>query len=425
MVYQEVTNPSWWNRIRNAFTGIVVGLVLAIGTTALLFWNEGRTIRTTQGIGEVRKKCESLPDVTTVHTDFEGKPVYAFGKAETKITLTDPTFGISLDGVLRLRRKVEFYQWVENSHTETRKKFGGGEEQITTYTYEQKWVDTPVHSNSFKEAGHTNTVIATLDNATEQLASPVSLGSYTLPEFLVRNLDDFQTVTLDAVSPEQIQAIGSRLTWNKPLASAPIAIPTVPTATVPAVADTPNTATQTLYPISVAQNTIYLGTPTAVANGDIRIHFEQVASTDVSLIARQVRDTFEPYHTRSNIDFSTIGPGTQSTDQLLHHAENSNQMMAWLLRLAGWVGISLGIIMVLRPLSVLADVVPFIGSIVGTMGTLVAWLLGTAWALLVIAVAWLFYRPLITGVLLIVIIGLFVVLRRATSQKNMTQKNAV
>lgn len=243
MVYQEVTNPSWWNRIRNAFTGIVVGLVLAIGTTALLFWNEGRTIRTTQGIGEVRKKCESLPDVTTVHTDFEGKPVYAFGKAETKITLTDPTFGVSLDGVLRLRRKVEFYQWVENSHTETRKKFGGGEEQITTYTYEQKWVDTPVHSNSFKEAGHTNTVIATLDNATEQLASPVSLGSYTLPEFLVRNLDDFQTVTLDAVSPEQIQAIGSRLTWNKPPASAPIAIPTVPTATVPAMADTPNTAT--------------------------------------------------------------------------------------------------------------------------------------------------------------------------------------
>ena len=68
MAYQEVTNLSWWDRIKNAFAGIVVGLVFIVGATVLLFWNEGRTIRTTQGIGEVREKCESLPDVTTVHS---------------------------------------------------------------------------------------------------------------------------------------------------------------------------------------------------------------------------------------------------------------------------------------------------------------------------------------------------------------------
>ena len=466
MAYQEVTNLSWWDRIKNAFAGIVVGLVFIVGVTVLLFWNEGRTVRTTQGIGEVREKCESLPDVTTVHSEFDGKPVYAYGKVETTATLTDPTFDLSLEGVLRLRRKTEFYQWVEESRTETRKKLGGGEEQVTTYTYEQKWVDAPVDSNHFKEAGHTNTVIASLGEMEEQVASPVTLEAYTLPEFLVRELDDFQTVTLDPISPEQIQTIGGRLTWNRPLTTVPVTVtdasnaasmvsipetatgsqenPDVSTAiasgtvitqetvdnvstttesptdsTVTPISQTavPQITTQMVYPISMAQNTFYLGTPTAPQNGDIRIHFEQVNSTNVSLIARQVRDTFEPYHTQSNIDFSAIESGTLSQDRLLDNAESGNQMMAWLLRLGGWIGVSIGITMVLRPLSVLADVVPFIGSIVGAGSAIIAWLIGSIWTLLVIMVAWLFYRPYAAGILLVVIVVLMVALRRLTASK--------
>ncbi len=436
MAYQEVTNLSWWDRIKNAFAGIVVGLVFIVGATVLLFWNEGRTIRTTQGIGEVREKCESLPDVTTVHSEFEGKPVYAYGKVETTATLIDPTFDISLEGVLRLRRKTEFYQWVEESRTETRKKLGGGEEQATTYTYEQKWVDTPVDSNKFKEAGHTNTVIASLEEIEEQVASPVTLEAYTLPEFLVRELNDFQTVTLGPISPEQIQTIGGRLTWNRPLSTVPVTVSAnlvtvdnasttmelpIDSTVIPiSQAAVSQITTQMVYPISMTQNTFYLGTPTAPQNGDIRIRFEQVTSTDVSLIARQVRDTFEPYHTQSNIDFSAIESGTKSQDRLLDNAESGNQMMAWLLRLGGWIGVSIGITMVLRPLSVLADVVPFIGSIVGAGSSIIAWLIGSIWTLLVIMIAWLFYRPYAVGILLVVIIVLVVTLRRLFAKNKTT-----
>ena len=56
--------------------------------------------------------------------------------------------------------------------------------------------------------------------------------------------------------------------------------------------------------------------------------------------------------------------------------------------------------MILAPLVVLASVVPFIGNLVG-MGTgLVATLLGIAWSCLVIAVAWIRFRPLLGGILL-------------------------
>jgi len=64
--------------------------------------------------------------------------------------------------------------------------------------------------------------------------------------------------------------------------------------------------------------------------------------------------------------------------------------------------------MIFKPLSVVADVVPFIGSIVG-MGTgIVAFALSAPLSLVTIAVAWIFYRPILGVALLVVGIGVFV-----------------
>ena len=42
-------------------------------------------------------------------------------------------------GAAGLNRKVEMYQWVEDSKSETQKTLGGGEETVTTYTYKKEW----------------------------------------------------------------------------------------------------------------------------------------------------------------------------------------------------------------------------------------------------------------------------------------------
>jgi len=60
----------------------------------------------------------------------------------------------------------------------------------------------------------------------------------------------------------------------------------------------------------------------------------------------------------------------------------------------------LGFALILNPLVVVADVIPFIGNILGAGATLVALMATAVLAPVVIAIAWFWYRPLI-GILVL------------------------
>ncbi len=79
--------------------------------------------------------------------------------------------------------------------------------------------------------------------------------------------------------------------------------------------------------------------------------------------------------------------------------------MTWLLRAVGFLMMFMGLSMVLRPLSVVGDIIPFVGTVIG-MGTgFVAGAAAFACALVTVAVAWIFYRPVL-GIALLAIAGL-------------------
>jgi hypothetical protein len=61
-----------------------------------------------------------------------------------------------------------------------------------------------------------------------------------------------------------------------------------------------------------------------------------------------------------------------------------------------------GLSMILKPLSVLADVLPILGDIVEMGMGIVAGLVALVCSLVTIAIAWLFYRPILGGILLAV-----------------------
>jgi hypothetical protein len=62
----------------------------------------------------------------------------------------------------------------------------------------------------------------------------------------------------------------------------------------------------------------------------------------------------------------------------------------------------IGLSMVFRPLSVLGDIVPFIGNIIGIGTGLLAFLIATPCTLVTIAIAWIVYRPVL-GILLLAV----------------------
>ena len=63
-----------------------------------------------------------------------------------------------------------------------------------------------------------------------------------------------------------------------------------------------------------------------------------------------------------------------------------------------------GLSMVFKPLSVLADVLPILGDLVEMGMGFVAGLIALVCSLITIAVAWIFFRPVL-GIILLVIAG--------------------
>src|SRR5690606_22788669 len=143
------------------------------------------------------------------------------------------------------------------------------------------------------------------------------------------------------------------------------------------------------------------------------------------VVARQYGDSFQPYETKSGGSVSLIENGTLSVDQMFSAAESRNRLITWALRILGLYLLCTGLSMILKPLSVLASVVPFIGKIVGAGTSVIAWAVGLALGLVIIAVAWLAARPILgltlLGLAVAGVVFAFVKVRKAPAPAPVAQ----
>ncbi|MCC8037225.1 MAG: TMEM43 family protein [Bacteroidales bacterium] len=146
MAYTETTRQSYGSRVGQSFKNIISGLVLFIGATCLLWWNEGRAVHTADMLQEAGSAVQPLDNVDQIDNSLNGMLVHATGMAMTTDSVRDGLFGIA-ENALALKREVQYYQWVEKSKSETKEKLGGAKETVTTYTYEQKWVSNLYYSH--------------------------------------------------------------------------------------------------------------------------------------------------------------------------------------------------------------------------------------------------------------------------------------
>ena len=153
--FTEVTTKSWGSRLGELIKGVLFGLVLIVGSSIFLFWNEGRAVQTQRSLTEGASLVVSV-DPARVDPANDGKLVHLSGDLKPGAPLTDPDFTVTATA-LRLVRTVEMYQWKEETKTETRKNVGGSEETITTYEYVRTWSSRASNSSRFKrQEGHTN-----------------------------------------------------------------------------------------------------------------------------------------------------------------------------------------------------------------------------------------------------------------------------
>lgn len=400
MAYTETKTTSYGSRLGGSFKGIGTGLLLFAGATALLWWNEGRAVHTAQDIKEVGKNAQHVEDVSTIDPSLEGQLIHANGSALTADVLSDASFGVSINA-LSLDRDVEYYQWSEHQRTETKEKIGGSKEETTTYTYAQEWCSSPVNSASFKDPDYQNRnwTIATFDDKTFY-AENVSFGAYALNESQIHRLARMlpkQPMSLE-VGPELLQELNGDVKQqivkhSQSLSSA---------VTEQLLNDT------TLRYVSVQGNKIYLGkNPSTPEVGDVRITFSRtILPSDVSLIAVVKGNSFTSYKTKNNSNDEYLSLGTHSLGEMMQSAEEGNTMLTWIMRFVGFLLVFAALRIIFDLLVTLLKVLPFLASIMNWGVKIVCGLVAAVWSLVIIALAWIWYRPVVGISLLVIAAGL-------------------
>ena len=100
-----VENVSWFRRIRESIKGFVVGLAFFVAAFPVLFWNEGRAVKTEKSLKEGAGAVVSVPP-DRVDATFEQKLVHISGKANTEETLADSEFGVTANAISLRRHSV-------------------------------------------------------------------------------------------------------------------------------------------------------------------------------------------------------------------------------------------------------------------------------------------------------------------------------
>lgn len=363
MSFTETTRTSWFARLKNALVGAVIGIVLVLAAIWALVWNEGRSIKAYRALTEGAGVVVSVSADEIVPTN-EGKLIHITGKVTPQGVPSDPDFTISADGAVALTRDVEMYQWVEKSESRSETKLGGGEETVTTYTYSREWKSGRTDSSDFRQPdGHEN------------------------PELVVDSQSfrvDQATVGAFTVSGEDVAGLGTGTDLklgDEDVARAEEALS---------------------LPVRLERGGFYVGNnPAQPRVGDLRIRYSRADLKEASFVGKQSGEWLKPFTASNGREIFLSAAGQSSAAEMFDAAQAENTMIMWLIRIGGMVALMVGFSLCFSILGVIADVVPFVGSLVRFGTGMIALVLTVLVGPLVIAIGWFAYRPLLSlGLLL-------------------------
>jgi hypothetical protein len=362
-------HQGFFSRMANSLVGVIVGIVMIPGSVLLVSWNEYRTVHRSRGLAEGEKVCAEVADAFEIIPTLNDRLVHVTGTATTEQTLSDPDFGVS-QKAMRMERQVEMFQWVEHKESKTRDKLGGGRETITTYKYERKWHEGRVNSESFEERkGHENPSL--LFPGYSQVTDRATLGAFRLSSSLVeRRMNSWKHVPLelDGLLSKMVEQAKQHYKIDGDFLYYSV---TVPISSEPQI-------------------------------GDMRFRFRIVEPGAVSVLSKQQPEELVPFKTSNGEVIEHLAMGNVSAAEMFNSLKIENTMIAWFVRIGGWILSCVGFSLIAGPLRSLANIVPIFGGLVGSMTIFVAFLLGSIVTLVAIAIAWMAVRPVFAITLLLI-----------------------
>ena len=343
----ETSFQSIFQRIGGAFVGAAFGLILFLVAIGVLIWNESRAVDALRGLGQAaRDVVEARPSPIAPAQDK--RLIHLTGSLVANSSVSDPDMGLTKTGLVHLKRTVEMYQWEQHEETRSQSSIGGSQTTQKTYTYTKKWSEDPIDSAGFK-GSHANPEMPIRTQVFT--AFDVTMADRKLTPKLLDELDNYAAVPPPATAPDGYRRNGSELYKG----------------------DDP-------------------GTPRI---GDVRVRFSGVAAQTVSVIAGQSGALLTPYRTKSGYKVGLVVPGDVDADEMVAQKRSEEKTLTWILRGVGFLCFFVSLLLFGGPLSVLADVLPFLGTVVGGGVFFFALAFAIPLTLITIAVSWVVVRPLI------------------------------
>ena len=328
---------------------IVGGFIILIVGIGLLWWNEGDSVKNIQSVNEGMKNYVDIKS-SSIDEKNEGKLVATHGDLTTNGTISDTEFEVTTTSAALLR-KVEMYQWTEDCDADN------------NCTYEKKWSDSLIDSSNFEKSGHENPT-SMLYETEKFINDDTMMGAFKLPYKLIDNLS----------TNHKINNLSEEVATNHSLTLA------------------------SNYYTNVVDNKADIG--------NIRISFYDNDAKVVSVLAVQSDDSFKTYKTKKGKDLFRIFEDNYNGYDMLTLISKQNNFMKWLWRIVGTLLIILGFSSLFDPLTRIMNKIPILGGIVNGATGFISFILGLALSLIIIAIAWLRFRPILSIILIIIVLAL-------------------
>ncbi len=402
MAYTETYTTGYGTRVGNSFKSIGSGFLMFIAGTVLLFWNEGRAIKTERAIEGAGDVCVEMPAPDKISPEFEAKVVHATTNAISHDLLKDGMYPVA-GNLTMLDRNVEYLQYEETRHEEKHDKVGGGEETVVTYTYDLRWVDDPINSSSFHDPQYrgVNESWPDMPKIQDQrlFADNVTFGAYRLPDFFIKSVGTATPID-PAADADGLAAMLSKDTVMVTEAEY--------NAYLKSMEQSQSIITD-MAKQTEKQNGNVIMYGDGVNAGSVRVTFTAVKPVnEVSIIAKVIGDTFGEYQHDNGYTFARIENGAVPADVMIQNAKDENTMLTWALRIVGILLVVAGLKGIFNFLVIILKFIPFLATIMNFGVGLICWVVGIAWSLIVIAVGWLFYRPVLGIALIAIAVALLV-----------------
>ncbi len=348
-------------KISNSFLSILFGIILIIAGIILIFWNEQNNVKNIATVDELRKVVVEVNN-TSIDVSNDNQLVNVSGKLQNLDYLTDSQFGVNILSA-KLKRSVEMYQWVESCTTDSKDQ--------KTCSYSKEW------KSSIMDSEHYPSDYKNPKDMPYQSYTSVSKNA---------KLGDFN------ISSEQLAYLYADTKYND----------------------------FSYLPSGYTQFGNYVTNSSDINNpkiGDIRIEFTYVADENVTVLAKQKGNEFVDYITKKGKNIFSISSGTKSSQEIIQKIENSNNTLKWILRVLSMILELFGFILLFSLITTISSYVPVLGSLVGGVTFVIAFLLSTIVTLVCTAIAWFVSRPMLSIILLLISGLLFYLLMKRKNKK--------